>query len=142
MSEIKIQTTATDELAGGQQPLSADAELYSRNANTVSQVFRSFPPSPEVPRGTVGLVASAANNRERASIDQMAVSAPVAVSVKQVDHRAIQGSNAPNDFRRKAAPAIPPNQPAPRQSVGQANLNSKLSAIPATVNFDAENVGS
>jgi hypothetical protein len=115
--------------AGAQEPLSTDAELYSRNANTVSQVFRSFPPSPEVPRGTVGLVAPVANNREHASVDQMAIAAPVAVSVKQVAHRAIQGSNAPNDFRAHAADAVLPANPAPRQPVGQAQLNSKLRAI-------------
>lgn len=41
------------------------------------------------------------------------------VAVKQVDHKTIEGSN-PGDSRAQGAPAVLPNNPAPRTAVGQA----------------------
>jgi len=141
MSDIKIQTTAPGQLEGGQQPLQGDAEQKSTCGFVGSQVFRGFPPAPEVQHGSAGPVSPAPNNRENATVGDMYVAAPVTVSVKPVDRKTLEGST-PGDFRAKAADAKMPNQPAPRQPVGQASLNSKLDAASKPISFNSENVGS
>jgi len=131
MSDTPIQDSPAVPL-GAQKPLArTDDPTYSRNANTVSQVFPlSGHSGVNVEGSTARLIspnnANGAASRPVESVNSMACDSPVAVSVKQVHHRAIEGSNAPNDFRAKAADAVLPNQPAPRQPVGQASLNSKL----------------
>jgi hypothetical protein len=128
--EIKIQTSAPDELAGGQQPLSADAEQKSRSGFVGSQVFRSFPPSPNVEGRPASLISPAANTREAASVNQMAVDSPVAPKVYPVDRRTIEGSYSyAGDTRAHAHDAVLPNQPGPREPKGQAQLNSKLRSL-------------
>ena len=126
--EIKIQTSAPDELAGGQQPLSADGEQKSRSGFVGSQVFRSFPPSPNVEGRAASLISPAANNRESASVNQMSVGAPVAPVVRPVDRKTLEGSY-PGDTRAHAHDAVLPNQPGPRDPKGQAQLNGKLRSL-------------
>ena len=108
---------------GAQKPLArTDDPQYSRNANTVSQVFRSFPPAPEVQGASARTFspnnANGAANRPSESVSGMACDSPVAVTVRPVDRKTIEGSY-PGDSRAKAAPAVLPNQPAPRQPVAQ-----------------------
>lgn len=140
--DIKIQTSPAVP-AGAQEPLQDDNEQKSRCGFTGSQVFPlSGRTGTNVEGRAARLISPAANNREGASVSGLAVDSPVAPSVKQVDHLAIQGSNAPNDFRVKAAPAVMPSQPAPRQPVGQAPNSGRTPAAPAPQSFDSENVGS
>src|ERR1700692_3692161 len=114
MSDITIQTSAPNQLEGGQQPLSLDAEQKSRSGFTGSQVFPlSGKQGVNDQPGTAGPIAPAANNREHATIDGMYVSAPVAIHVQPVDRRTLEGSTA-GDFRKQASPAVLPNQPGPR----------------------------
>jgi len=144
MSDITIQTSAPNQLEGGQQPLSPDAEQKSRSGFSGSQVFPlSGKQGVNVQPGIARPIAPAANNREAASVDGMYVAAPLSVSVKPVDSRTIEGSYA-GDHRAKGADAKMPNQPGPRDGAGQAHLNSKLDKLDAAskpVNFNAENVG-
>jgi hypothetical protein len=142
MSDIKIQQDPVPE--GAQQPLDVDNSQKSTHGFVGSQVFQGFPTgSPEVAHGTVGLYSPRPNDRPVESVNQMSVSAPVAVGVKQTDHRALEGSNAPNDFRAKGAPAVIPQMPAVRSAVGQARLNSRLDAASASVTFppNSDNAG-
>jgi hypothetical protein len=100
-SKIPIQTDSPDELAGGQKLARTDDPVYARNGNTVSQVFPlTGATGVEVQGAPAKLVSPAANSREAANVNTMACDAPVAVSVKQTSHRAIEGSNAANDFRK------------------------------------------
>ena len=137
--QIKIQTSSPDELPGGQAPLTADQEQKSRSGFTGSQVFPlSGRSGVEVAHGSAGLCspnnADGAAARPIESVNSMFVSAPVAVSIRPVDRKTIEGST-PGDFRAKAAPAVLPNQPAPRSAVGQANLSGKIPAPSAPTNF-------
>jgi hypothetical protein len=125
MSEIKIQTTAADELAGGQTPLTTDDR---RRGGDFNQNTLSICRGENVTPGTAGPIAPAPNNREAATVGGMAVAAPLAVSVKPVDRRTIEGST-PGDFRARAADAVLPNQPGPRDAKGQAQLNGKLRSL-------------
>jgi hypothetical protein len=58
----------------------------------------------------------------------------VGVSVKPVDRKTLEGSY-PGDSRSTAAPAQIPNQPAPREAVGQAPFGKNTPAGPAPSSF-------
>src|ERR1700722_12789412 len=129
MSDIKIQTSASDQLEGGQELKNDGSEQKARCGFSGSQVFPLSGKSGVNVEGSAARpISPAANNREAASVSGMAVNSPVAVSAKPVDRRTIEGSY-PGDTRAKAAPAVMPNMPAPRTAVGQASLNSRLDAI-------------
>jgi hypothetical protein len=125
MSEIKIQTSAADELAGGQLPLASDDR---RRGGDFNQNTLSICRGENVTPGTARFIAPTPNTREAATVGGMAVAAPLAVGVQPVDRRTIEGST-PGDFRAQAAPAVLPANPGPREPKGQANLNSKLSNV-------------
>jgi hypothetical protein len=119
MSEetIKIQTTPAVP-AGAETPMSNDDNRKSTHGGTFNQDTLSFCRGTNVEGSTARLVSPAANNREPASVSGLAVDSPIAVSVKPVDRRTLEGST-PGDFRTQAAPAAMPANPGPRQNVGQ-----------------------
>ncbi len=123
---------------GAQQPL-------ERRGNEQSVTFRSFPPAPEVQGSSARLIspnlANGAASRPVESVNSMFCSAPVAVSVRPVDRKTVEGST-PGDFRAKGVQPVMPANPAPRQPVGQANLNSRIPAAPATSFPDESDLGS
>jgi len=66
---------------------------------------------------------------------------PAPIVVKQVDHLTLAGSNR-GDHRAGVAPAVMPNQPNPRENVGQFPLSARTPAAPAPITtVDSENVG-
>jgi hypothetical protein len=135
MSDIKIQNSSPDELPGGQKPLASDnADRKSTHGGNFNQVLRSFPPAPNVEPGSAGLCSPAPNSRPIEDVNAMFVSAPVTVRIKPVDSRTVEGSY-PGDHRAKAAPAVMPNQPAPRSAVGQAPAGGRIPAAPAPQSF-------
>ncbi len=137
MSEdIKIQTSAPDELSGGEQ---------LKPERTGNEFRVNFPLSGrsgvEVTLGTTAArIAQGVVNGVGQKVDSCTSSGfggvtAVPVSVKPVDRRTLEGST-PGDFRAKAAPAVLPNQPAPRQPVGQTPLSGRTPAAPAPASFD------
>ena len=140
MSDIKIQN-APAVPAGAQEPLANDNDQRSTHGFVGSQVFPlSGRSGVEVARGSAGLCkpnnADGAAARPIESVNQMFVSAPVAVSVAQVDHKVIEGSHGGgSDFRKQASPAVLPANPAPRAPKGQAYLNSRTPAASAPQSF-------
>ena len=76
-----------------------------------------------------GRKASPANNATGSGVTSgMAVGSQVVVgAVKPVDSKTLGGSY-PGDHRAKAAPAVLPNNPGPREAVGQAPLSGKQAA--------------
>jgi hypothetical protein len=68
-------------------------------------------------------------------------SQPTPIVIKPVDRRTIQGSY-PGDSRSQAAPVVMPNQPNPREAVGQAPFGKNTPSGPAPITtVDSENVG-
>jgi hypothetical protein len=106
MSDIKIETSNPDDLAGGQTPLSPDQAAGRTRGTDCSQNTLSFERSPEVGASS------------QASPRGYTVSGIDGVSVKSVDRRTIEGST-PGDSRAHGAPAILPNNPGPREPKGQ-----------------------
>jgi hypothetical protein len=137
MSEdtIKIQNSAPDELPGGQEPLAVDRK--STHGGNFNQVFRSFPPAPEVQGRAATLCNPAANNRPLETVSGMACDSPVAPLVRPVDRRTIEGSY-PGDTRAKAAPAVMPANPAPREPMGQFPNGKFCKSAPAPASFPAD----
>lgn len=60
---------------------------------------------------------------------------PAPIAVKQVDHIALEGSNK-GDHRAKAAPAVLPKQPNPREQMGQFPLSGRTPATSAPITTD------
>lgn len=121
--EIKIQETPAVP-QGAQTPLSNDDNRKSTHGGTFNQDTLSFCRGVNVEPGTAGPIAPAPNSREAATVGGMAVAAPLRVSVAPVDRRTIEGST-PGDFRAKAAPAVLPNQPGPREAKGQTKISGR-----------------
>ena len=142
--QIKIQNTAPDELSGGGVRLSNDDEVYSRNATTVSTVFRSFPPAPDVEPGSAGLIAPAGNNRPVENVDSFYVAAPVAVNVKPVDSKTVQGSYAgdhrskPGDVAASSLRTASGSDKGPRDGMGQFPLGGRVPAPSAPQSFPGD----
>jgi hypothetical protein len=126
--EIKIQTIAPDELPGGQTPLTIDSLKSTHGFDSANQNSLSFCRGENVEGRPASLISPAANNRESASVNQMAVDSPVAPKVYPVDRRTIEGSY-PGDTRAHAHDAVLPSQPGPREPKGQAQLNGKLRSL-------------
>jgi hypothetical protein len=123
--------------AGAETPITNDDRSTSRKSThggTFNQDTLNFCRGTNVEGRAASLISPAANTREAATVSGMAVDSPVAPSVQQVGHLAIQGSSAPGDFRvhgdyAKGALDKASDNGGPRQPVGQAQLNSKLRAI-------------
>jgi hypothetical protein len=127
MSDIKIQTTAPDQLAGGQAPLTPP----ERRGNEFPQ---SFPltgrPGVQVdndqPASTVSPNnANGAGSRPSANVSGLNAGAGRGIAVKPVDRRTIQGST-PGDSRTPSADTAKSSlhqaaegQGGPRSSTGQ-----------------------
>ena len=133
--------------SGAQSPeevLSADVEQRNRSGfsgrqnqmsdsiGRGSQVDIDQGANPRIDQGEVNGVGGRAHS---ATSDGLSV-AGRAVSVKQTDHRALEGSNAPNDFRQRGKDAQLPPNPAIRQPMTQAKMcSSKLDSNASQVTF-------
>jgi len=122
----KLQTSAPGEQPGGQHPLSPDQEIYSRCANTQSQVFPLSGRSGQNVEGrNASLCSPRPNDRPLETVSGMAVGAPVGPVVKHVDQKNVGQGGYPGDTRKQAAPAQLPNQPAVRSAVHQTKISGK-----------------
>jgi len=122
MSEIKIQESSPDYLAGGQTPEQAlAADLRSRQGHNCPQntmsicrgqevAARSETTGPNRP-GLVNGVFPA--NRPSDLNAGLSVSGRAQESARPVDRRTIEGST-PGDSRAKGSPAVLPTNPGPR----------------------------
>ena len=135
MSEVKIQSTPAVPEGAQADVLTAENEQRSRSGFSGNQNTLSFSRGTEVNFGNAQNppikpnAKDGASARDSANVSGMSVGGR-AVSVKPVDHIALEGSNR-GDHRAVAAPAAMPPNPAPRQPVGQAKLNGKLDKIDA-----------
>jgi hypothetical protein len=139
MSNFPIQESAADQLSGGQKPLSNDDNRKSTHGGTFNQDTMNFCRGENVTPGSAGPIAPAPHNREAASVNQMAVAAPVAVGVKPVDRKTLEGST-PGDFRvhgdyAKAALDRASDNGGPRQPVGQFPLSGRTPAPSTAQSF-------
>jgi hypothetical protein len=143
IDEIKIQTSSPNDLAGGRHSLQGDNEQRSRNGFVGSQVFPlSGRSGVNVEGHAASLISPAANNREAATVGNMAVGSPVATSVTPVDRRTIEGST-PGDFRKsgdyvKASVQEIANHGGPRQQVEQFPNGGKCKSAPAPAGFPGD----
>ncbi len=58
-------------------------------------------------------------------------------AIKPVDRRTIEGST-PGDFRSQAAPAVLPDNPGPREGMGQSKVMSSKLDNPPFVSNDSD----
>jgi hypothetical protein len=113
-----IQSTPTPE-QGAQTPLSPDASAGRTRGTDQDQNTMSFSRGTEVP-------ASSADVASRNNLNNGAAVTGVQVSVAQTSHRALEGSNAPNDFRKSgdvaaaSLAAVSGSSKCPRDPVQQA----------------------
>lgn len=137
MSDVQIQTTPEPE-QGAQKPLAAE-----RRGN---ENLRQNTMADAIGRGTeVNLTSQNSDKHFGSGLHQgremngvsprpqspttsgLSVSGIEGANAKPTDHRALEGSNAPNDFRKKAADAALPDNPPVRSWMGQSKLcSSKL----------------
>ena len=137
MSDIKIQESATDQLAGGQN----NETRRGNEAGGTNQFSFCRGQNVEAPSSDSSLKTSPTpNNRENASVSGMNVTG-VSVSVKPVDRKTVEGST-PGDFRAKGAPAVLPNQPGPREGMGQVPNGRFCKSAPASQSFTGSNADS
>jgi hypothetical protein len=114
MSDTKIQTSNPDDLSGGQTPLSPDQAAGRVRGTDADQNTLSFCRGVEVP------ASSQPTDARGFSVSG------VAVSVAQVGHKALEGSNSPNDFRKSgdvavaSLAAVSGSSKGPRDPVQQA----------------------
>jgi hypothetical protein len=129
---IKIQTTASDELPGGQRPLQTDSLKSTHGFDSANQNSLSFCRGTNVDAGSANLdskVKPAENNRENATVSGAAVQGRQQERARQVDHKVIEGSNgAGSDYRvhgdwAKASLDKAADNGGPRQPVGQFPLS-------------------
>lgn len=139
MSDTVIQTTAPDELQGGQAPLAPDSKKSTHGFDSADQNSLSFcrGQNVEAGSGNNGRAVSPNNangaaSRESASVSGMCVSGRQQESAKLVDRRTIEGSGSyAGDTRAKGSPAVLPANPGPREPMTQARLTNKLDTPPA-----------
>jgi len=142
--KLRNQTTAPDQLAGGQSAISDDNEQYSRSAQTRSVVFPlSGKQGVNVEGSNPRLASPTANNRDAATVGGMAVGSPVSASAKPVDSKTIQGSypgdhRAPSQDTAKASLFKAADNGGPRASVGQFP-NGKRDATLGSFSKDSAN---
>ncbi|HTS04403.1 MAG TPA: hypothetical protein VMP68_02395 [Candidatus Eisenbacteria bacterium] len=129
MSEVKVQDSPAVP-SGAQRPLSADLEQKNRSGFVGNQNQHKN----AIGRGVeVNLSATSAavkpnieageGQRESASVSQMGCNG-IAVNVKPVDRRTIEGSYS-GDSRAKGSPAVLPANPGPREQMTQAPFSGK-----------------
>src|SRR5919108_6605081 len=107
-----MSTPTTETLNGGS---TMQVATQTSDSNQSSEAQKPLPGSPSADRVTSG----------------MTVGSQVNVGpIKPVDRKTLEGST-PGDTRAKAAPAVLPNNPGPREQVGQIPLSSKTPAASA-----------
>lgn len=126
-NEIPIQTSSPDELSGGEAPLTQpertgiepgiNSMSFCRGTEVQGASARTFSPN----------LQNGAASRPSESVSGMACDSPVAVSVRPVDRRTITGST-PGDFRQKAADAVMPANPEPREGTSQTKISGRTPA--------------
>jgi hypothetical protein len=121
MSDFPIEDKPVPQ--GAETPLSSDADNGRTKGTDCDQNTLSFCRGPEVP-------ASSQTSERGYTVSG------VGVSVKPVDRRTIEGST-PGDFRAQAAPAVLPDNPAPRDGMRQAPAGKNIPSNLPTQSFPA-----
>jgi hypothetical protein len=122
MSDFPIENKAVPQ--GAKEPLSSDSLKSTHGFDSANQNSLSFCRAPEVGASS----STSSRGYTVAGIE--------GVAIKPVDRRTIEGST-PGDFRAKAAPAVIPANPGPREGMGQFPNGKNCKSAPAPQSFPA-----
>lgn len=140
---VPIQNSAPDQLPGGEQPLTSPDRRGNESA--VNQLSFCRGVNVEVSNGRQSAVrpnnADGAASRPSESVSGMSLGGRAIETAQPVDRRTIEGST-PGDFRAQGSPAVLPNQPGPRDGMGQVANGRNCQSAPASKPFTGSSADS